>query len=177
MEFVRFKHARFSARLPAAFRYSLSHYWMAEVGDEPGLWRVGFTKFATRMLGELVEMTLSVAPGQAVRPGDRIGTVEGFKAVSDLFSVIDGTFRVANPAIASEACLTHSDPYGEGWLYEAHGQPEPGDLDVHGYIALLTETIDRLQASRYSDHGPENPDGEPLPEAVPEGMPEEESDP
>jgi glycine cleavage system H protein len=181
METIRFRHAHFTARFPVDCRYSPAHCWMRPVpADDPGgdrIWRVGFTKFATRMLGELVEMTLSVAPGQAVRPGDRIGTVEGFKAVSDLFSVIDGTFRVANPAIASEACLTHSDPYGEGWLYEAHGQPEPGDLDVHGYIALLTETIDRLQASRYSDHGPENPDGEPLPEAVPEGMPEEESDP
>ena len=31
--------------------------------------------------------------------------------------------------------------------------PTPGHLDVHGYIALLSETIDRLQASRYSDGG------------------------
>jgi uncharacterized small protein (DUF1192 family) len=31
------------------------------------------------------------------------------------------------------------------------GTPSEGYLDVHAYIALLTETIDRLQASRYSD--------------------------
>ena len=177
METIRFRHAHFSARFPADCRYSPAHCWMrpvdgaaadcadgaAAVGER--VWRVGFTKFATRMLGELVEMVLEVAPGQALRPGDRIGTVEGFKAVSDLFSVIDGTFHGANPAIRGEACLTHSDPYGAGWLYEARGRPGPGDLDVHGYIALLTETIDRLQASRYSDHAPQTP------------PPEEESEP
>jgi lipoprotein-anchoring transpeptidase ErfK/SrfK len=57
---------------------------------------------------------------------------------------------VANPALTAEACLTHSDPYGAGWLYAVQGTPTPGHLDVHGYIALLTATIDQLQASRYS---------------------------
>jgi glycine cleavage system H protein len=103
------------------------------------------------MLGELVEMVLEVKPGQTVAGGDRLGTVEGFKAVSDLFCVVDGMLAAANPALTTEACLTHSDPYGTGWLYAVQGTPTPGHLDVHGYIALLTETIDRLQASRYSD--------------------------
>ena len=31
-------------------------------GGEPGLWRVGFTKFATRMLGELVEAQFKAYP-------------------------------------------------------------------------------------------------------------------
>jgi glycine cleavage system H protein len=112
---------------------------------------VGFTKFATRMLGELVEMVLEVTPGQTVGGGERLGTVEGFKAVSDLFCVVDGTLSAVNPALTAEACLTHSDPYGAGWLYAVQGTPTPGHLDVHGYIALLTATIDQLQASRYSD--------------------------
>jgi glycine cleavage system H protein len=167
MDTIRFRHAHFTARFPVDCRYSPAHCWMRPLSDSAdagnGIWRVGFTKFATRMLGELVEMTLTVGPGAAIRPGDRIGTVEGFKAVSDLFSVIDGTFHGPNPAVATEACLTHSDPYGAGWLYEASGLPEPGHLDVHGYIALLTETIDRLQASRYSDHVPESAGGDDSP--------------
>ena len=59
---VRFKHARFSARFPDSYRYSRSHYWIAPAGGEPGLWRVGFTKFATRMLGELVEAQFKAYP-------------------------------------------------------------------------------------------------------------------
>jgi hypothetical protein len=89
------------------------------------------------MLGELVEMVLEVEAGQAINPGSRLGTVEGFKAVSDLVSAIDGTFGTRNPLLTSEACLTLSDPYERGWLYTACGEPELGHLDVHGYIAHL----------------------------------------
>jgi glycine cleavage system H protein len=162
METVRFRHAHFSARFPVDCRYAPSHFWMrpaAEPADAacsggPRLWRVGFTKFATRMLGELVEMRLDVAPGQDVGGGTRLGTVEGFKAVSDLFCVVDGTFAAANEGLTAEACLTHADPYGAGWLYAVAGEPAPGHLDVHGYIDLLAATIERLQAGRrggYSD--------------------------
>jgi glycine cleavage system H protein len=156
METVRFRHAHFSAHFPVGCRYSPSHYWMRPADDEAargatGLWRVGLTKFATRMLGELVELIVEVEPGAAVAGGARLGTVEGFKAVSDLFCVVDGTFEVANPALGAEGCLTHSDPYGAGWLYAVRGTPASGHLDVHGYIDVLTATIDRLQASRYGD--------------------------
>ena len=164
METVRFRHAHFSARFPVDCLYTPSHFWMrpadgaaslssndASTGDTPRLWHVGFTKFATRMLGELVEMVLEVKPGQTVADGERLGTVEGFKAVSDLFCVVDGTLQAVNPALTAEACLTHSDPYGAGWLYAVQGMPTPDYLDVHSYIALLTATIDQLQASRYSD--------------------------
>jgi glycine cleavage system H protein len=161
METIRFRHAHFSARFPVAYRYAPSHFWLAPAEAAAtiaadgrctqGLWRVGFTKFATRMLGELVEMTLEVGPGAAVAAGQRLGTVEGFKAVSDLYSVAHGTFRGANAALTAEACLTHSDPYVAGWLYQVEGVPAAETLDVHGYIALLSETIDRLQASRYDD--------------------------
>lgn len=163
MDTIRFRHAHFSARFPVAYRYAPSHFWLgpadaaatstADGRCTRGLWRVGFTKFATRMLGELVEMTLEVTTGDAVAGGQRLGTVEGFKAVSDLYCVGEGTFAGANAALTAEACLTHSDPYVAGWLYQVEGGPAPGTLDVHGYIALLTETIDRLQASRYHDAG------------------------
>lgn len=161
METIRFRHAHFSARFPVGYRYTPSHFWIAPAdatidadGNRPlVLWQVGFTKFATRMLGELVEMTLDVGPGTAVQAGQRLGTVEGFKAVSDLYGVVDGIFVEANPALTAEACLTHSDPYVAGWLYRVNGQVPRETLDVHGYVALLTETIDRLQASRYHDAG------------------------
>jgi glycine cleavage system H protein len=69
MEFLRFKHARFSARFPKEYSYSRSHYWMAPVADEARLWHVGFTKFATRMLGELVEASFDVPIGSVIEPG------------------------------------------------------------------------------------------------------------
>ncbi len=149
MEFLRFKHARFTARFPRDYSYSRSHYWMARVEGEPGLWRVGFTKFATRMLGELVEAVFTTPEGGAVEPGQEIGHVEGFKAASSVFCVMQGTFAGMNPALAADACLVKSDPYIEGWLYAVRGEPEPDHMDGEGYLALMQETITRMAEAEH----------------------------
>ena len=151
LNFIRFKHARFSARFPENYRYSRSHYWMAPVEDETGLWRVGFTKFATRMLGELVDSSFNVKPGDPIEPGQTIGSVEGFKAASDVYGTMLGTFADTNPALQVDACIVKSDPYEVGWLYSAHGEPEEDSMDVHGYIALLQETIQKMQDAGYGE--------------------------
>lgn len=149
-EWIKFRHARFSARFPADFRYSGSHYWMMAVPEDPGLWRVGFTKFATRMLGELVDFTFSIPEGGGVVPGEMIGWVEGFKAASDVFCVMDGKFAGSNPALKADACLVKTDPYLQGWLYSVRGEPEPGHLDAAGYIALLDATITKMAAAEHA---------------------------
>jgi glycine cleavage system H protein len=138
-----YKRSRFSAKLPADRLYTPSHFWVLEL--EPGLWRVGFTKFATRMLGDFVEHGFGASAGDPVTVGQTIGWVEGFKALTDLYCVLDGEFAGANPSLERDATLTDSDPYGEGWLYEVRGTPEPSATDVHGYAALLDLTIDKMQ--------------------------------
>jgi len=145
MQFVRYKHARFSARFPESFRYSLSHYWMAEDENESGLWRVGFTKFATRMLGELVEAEFESVVGDSVSSGQQIGYVEGFKAASDLYCVMDGAFSGGNPILEEDACIVRSSPYVDGWLYAIKGSPETESVDVHGYIDHLNAIIEKMQ--------------------------------
>ncbi len=155
LNFIRFKHARFTARFPDTYRYSRSHYWMAQVEGEPGLWRVGFTKFATRMLGELVEAQFKVKEGEAIAPGETIGHVEGFKAASDVLCVMRGAFAAMNPALQVDACIVKSDPYEVGWLYSARGEPEEDSLDVDGYVALLQKTIQRMAEAGHGEEGAE----------------------
>jgi hypothetical protein len=72
MQTIRFRHAHFTARLPVDYRYTPSHFWLLPApaaadeqspdaqGSSPQaaagqaatgqgtLWRIGFTKFATR---------------------------------------------------------------------------------------------------------------------------------
>lgn len=148
MEFAKYKHERFSARLPVDFRYSLSHYWMAPQ-EESGLWRVGFSKFATRMLGELVEANFAVEKGDTVESGQEIGAVEGFKAASDLFSVMDGVFEEPNPMLEIDACIVKKSPFVDGWLYSVRGEPEETSVDVHGYIEHLDALIKKMQEEGY----------------------------
>ena len=152
MEFARFKHARFSARLPVEFRYSLSHYWMAPVENETALWRVGFTKFATRMLGELVEAEWEKNSSDSVASGEQIGWVEGFKAASDVFCVMNGEFAGGNPILDEDACIVRSSPYVDGWLYAVRGEPEQTAVDVNGYIEHLDTIITKMQEDpKYAD--------------------------
>ncbi len=154
LNFVRFKHARFSARFPDTFRYSPSHYWMAPVDGDTGLWRIGFTKFATRMLGELVDCEWQRKAGEAIQPGDTVGWVEGFKAASDVYSVMLGQFAGGNPVLDEDACIVRTDPYEIGWLYSVRGEPEPGSLDVGGYIDHLAAIITRMAETTHADYQP-----------------------
>jgi glycine cleavage system H protein len=153
LNFIRFKHARFSARFPENYRYSRSHYWMAPVEGEEGVWRVGFTKFATRMLGELVDSSFNVKEGDPIEPGQAIGSVEGFKAASDVYCTMQGSFVGTNPALQADACIVKSDPYEIGWLYAAKGEPEEDSLDVHGYIEMLSATIQRMAEEGHGEEG------------------------
>lgn len=150
---IPYKRSRFATRLPADRRYTPAHYWMLreDAGEgEEGIWRVGFTKFATRMLGDLVEYEFTVASGAAVALGQEIGWVEGFKAVTAIYSVLDGEFLSAGEELRRDITLAESDPYGRGWLYRVRGRPDPASVDVHGYVTILDGTIDRLLASRHN---------------------------
>ena len=142
-EVIRFKRNHFSARLPIGYLYSLSHFWLHE--ESPRSWRVGLTNFATRMLGEIVEIDFEVEAGKQVRAGEVLGWIEGFKAVSDLYSVAEGEFSGGNPIAGAGTDLVCSDPYGEGWLYRIRGKPDPGVVTVQGYIEHLERTIDKMQ--------------------------------
>src|ERR1051325_5126000 len=117
-----YKRSHFITHLPVDCLYSPSHFWIAKCDGER--WRVGFTKFATRMLGEIVEHEFTVEPGAAVHSGQIIGWIEGFKAISDLYCIAEGTFAGGNPALKQKIELVSKDPYGDGWLYEADGRPD-----------------------------------------------------
>jgi len=141
---IYYKRSRFTTWLPPAHRYSESHYWLWEI--EPGVWRIGFTRFATRMLGDLVEHGFNVQPGEKVAVGQAIAWVEGFKAISDIYCVAEGEFLGGNPALLEDISLVDSAGYDAGWLYAVKGSPDPNSLDVNGYIKVLDATIDRLRA-------------------------------
>jgi len=142
-EGVYYKRARFSTRLPADRLYTASHFWLIE--REPGVWIVGLTKFAARMLGDVVDLGFDVAPGDEVTLGQTVGWLEGFKARTDLYTVVGGRFDGANPELEHDIDLIDRDRYGAGWLYAVEGTPDPNATGVTGYVAVLDATIDRMR--------------------------------
>lgn len=146
-EAVYYRRSRFTTHLPRDRRYSPAHYWLAE--DEPGVWRVGLTRFATRMLGDIVELEFRVSGGTDIVLGDEIGTIEGLKAVASVFAVGSGRFLGEGTSLRADVTLIESDPYGAGWLYRLQGTPGPDTVDVDGYVAILDATIDKMLGSRH----------------------------
>lgn len=128
--------------LPADYLYSPSHSWAAPAGQTS--WKVGLTQFAVRMLGEMVDHGFEIEGEAPIQSGKIIGWVEGFKAISDLFSIIEGKFQGGNPALLETISLMNKKPYGEGWIYQAEGTPDPRCLDVDAYQKLLDKTIERI---------------------------------
>ena len=144
---IPYNRSRFSTRLLEDRLYTAGHSWLEREDEE--VWRVGFTKFAVRMLGEIVELGFETEPGTTVETGQVIGWLEGFKAVTDMYSPLAGRFEGFNPAVDERAALLASDPYRRGWLFRVRGQPGDDCLDVHGYIALLDTTIDKMLGRRH----------------------------
>ena len=139
---IFYKRSHFATHLPAEAVFSPSHGWARQLGG--GLCRVGFTKFATRMLGEMVEHKFEAAAGTDVKPGQILGWVEGFKAISDVYAIARGVFVRSNPRLREEISLVSSQPYGEGWLYEVRGEPDARCLDAAAYSGVLDATIDKM---------------------------------
>ncbi len=76
---------------------------------------VGLSAFALKALTDLVYMDLPPV-GRQVEAGQPLGEVESVKAVSDLYSPVDGEIVAANTAIAQNLQHLAEDPYGDGWL-------------------------------------------------------------
>ena len=146
---LHYKRSHFVTQLPVDYLYSPSHAWIAPADE--GRWRVGLTKFATRMLGEMVDHGFEIESGAPVQCGQIIGWVEGFKAISDLFCIAQGEFAGSNPVLKEKIQWITQAPYTTGWLYQVKGSPDSKCLDVHAYRDLLDKTIDRILAKQKSE--------------------------
>ncbi|BBM86084.1 glycine cleavage system H protein [Candidatus Uabimicrobium amorphum] len=148
-EYISYKKSRFFTRLPTKYIYTPSHFWMCQQQDNT--WRIGYTKFALRMLGDIVEYDFDVTQQAKIGVGEVIGWIEGFKAVSDLFSVVNGTFDGRNTDLDEDPSVIYSDPYNKGWLYLAKGEPEAQHFDVQQYVDFLDQIINKMLEEGYED--------------------------
>jgi glycine cleavage system H protein len=148
-ETLQYKRSHFVTQLPVRHLYTPAHAWLSL--QEDGTWRVGLTRFATRMLGEIVDFGLNPRPDTPVNAGDVVGWIEGFKAISDLYCPGEGAFREGNPQLREQISLIAREPYKGGWIYAFTGKPDARCIDVHAYRQILDETIDRILAKQKTD--------------------------
>ena len=108
MKSLSYQRCRFVTQLPLNYLYSTAHYWICHA-KRPRC-RVGLTKFGTRLLGEMVEHGFTVELEARITPGQVIGWLEGFKALSDVVCIAKGTFARPNVALNQDITLLNQDP-------------------------------------------------------------------
>src|SRR3990172_1451707 len=97
---------------PEDCRYTKDHEWVRATGSRG---TVGITDHAQKQLGDVVFVELP-DPGTDVTSGQRFGTVESVKAVSELYSPVSGRVLEAHKDLAQTPDIINTDPYGEGWM-------------------------------------------------------------
>jgi glycine cleavage system H protein len=111
---------------PSDLRYTNDHEWLRAQGSN---WRVGITQFAVDALGDITLVDLP-KEGDQVTKGQRFGTVESVKSVSDLYSPVSGRVVAVNSALKDSPEDVNAEPYGKGWMIEveAHDKSELDEL-------------------------------------------------
>jgi glycine cleavage system H protein len=116
---------------PEELFFTKTHEWV-HVATGPGgakIATVGISAFALEALTDLVFIELPPV-GRRVEAGRPFGEVESVKAVSDLYSPVDGEIVEANSAVADRLDRMAEDPYGANWLVKikVSGDAKPGTL-------------------------------------------------
>lgn len=96
-------------------KYTREHEWIMVEDVATGHARSGITDFAQDQLGDIVYFDLPKV-GDTITLHGKMGEVESVKAVSDLFSPVNGQVIEVNERLMDHPELTNQDPFGEGWL-------------------------------------------------------------
>jgi len=107
--------------------YSKTHEWVrvetSPSGEKTAV--VGITAFALEALTDLVFVDLPNV-GRQVKAGQPFGEIESVKAVSDLYSPVDGEIVEVNSSLAGNLEHLAEDPYEAGWFVKIKISDEAG---------------------------------------------------
>ena len=100
---------------PENRKYTEEHEWVMIDESNSDIAVAGITDYAQDQLGDIVFFDLPKVGDNVAHLG-KMGEVESVKAVSDLFSPINGTVTEINEKLLDHPELVNEDPFGEGWL-------------------------------------------------------------
>ena len=136
-----FSMGKYEARFPTDRFYVRSHMWFRA---HEGVYRVGFTAYAVRLLQDVYFLDWSVEPGSVVKAKQEIGEVESSKAISSIYAPIDGTLLRFNTDLMKDPTPINVDPYDKGWLFEFEPQTDQL-LTAAEYVKYLDGTWEETQ--------------------------------
>lgn len=93
-------------------KYSRTHEWVRAQDDTA---TVGITEYAQSELGDIVNVEI-LKVGRTVQAGERFGSIDSVKAVSDLVTPVSGEIVEVNEDLFDSPELINEDSYGRGWM-------------------------------------------------------------
>ena len=121
---------------PEELSYAKTHEWIHVETDSAGAKTatVGLSAFAIEALTDLVFIDLPEV-GRRAAAGEPFGEVESVKAVSDLYSPVDGEIVEVNSELADKFETLADDPYQTGWMIKIRISDDSGLANLLDYVA------------------------------------------
>ena len=120
--------------VPQNLKYTKSHEWVKIL--DGGKMEIGLSDYAQGELGDIVFVNLPKS-GEKLAAGTVFADVESVKAVSDIYSPVNGKVLEINQDLLNTPELINKSPY-TAWLIRAEGSiPEDGLLTADEYSAIL----------------------------------------
>lgn len=120
--------------IPENLKYSKSHEWLQQMDD--GTARMGITDFAQSEMGVLVFVDLPQEGDEAVK-GESLCEAESVKAVSEVYSPVNGVVKSVNRALEDAPESVNDAPY-DAWMVELENVSGAEELmDAAAYREFL----------------------------------------
>jgi glycine cleavage system H protein len=114
--------------------YTKTHEWVKFIDDNTAY--IGITDHAQSELGDVVYIRLPEV-GEKLACEQAFTEVESVKAVSEIYSPVDGSVSEVNEQLDSQPELINETPY-DAWIIKAEGITKTADLiDEEEYNKLL----------------------------------------
>ncbi len=120
---------------PEELLYAKTHEWVS-VTKEGGtsIATLGISAFAVEALTDLVYIDLP-AVGKLLEAGQPFCEVESVKAVSDVYSPVDGEVVAVNDKLPDSLETLSSDPFNAGWIARIRITNDAGLGELLDYAA------------------------------------------
>jgi glycine cleavage system H protein len=124
---------------PESLLYAKTHEWVSvESQGNDKIATVGLSAFAVEALTDLVFMELPEM-GRHLTAGEPFGEIESVKAVSDLYSPVEGEIVAVNNELPDQLHLLNDDPYGAAWLVKVKLVSEGSLQNLMDYAAYARQ--------------------------------------
>jgi glycine cleavage system H protein len=130
---------------PEQLLYSKTHEWIHVETQSSGekVVTVGLSAFALEALTDLVFIDLPEV-GRQVESGASFGEIESVKAVSDLYSPVDGEVMEVNTPLADNLDKLSDDPYDNGWFVKIKVTDDAGLEQLLDYAAYQKQCAEEM---------------------------------